>query len=210
MDFRLPDAMRCKSNLGLTSLAYPPLRLAHRAGVTTVIEAPFSYNLIQGISVAFRTGARHKLEAGAVPQREVALHARIIHDGTEQNAMVSTRVATLRGLLLQGLHEKQDSIYARVVKVCSSYTQIPFIQYFIHAQLQSQLPLVISVEKADIMATLIDLKAELESVSNATLHLVFAGATESHLIADEIAKAGVGVILAPLRSFPRLWDQKRL
>lgn len=59
------------------------------------------------------------------------------------------------------------------------------------------------------MATLLQLKEEIETVSNATLHMVFAGATESHLIAPELAEAGVGVILAPLRSFPRLWDQKR-
>lgn len=66
-----------------------------------------------------------------------------------------------------------------------------------------------SVEKADIMATLLQLKAEVEAASNATLHMVFVGATESHLIAPELVKSGVGVILAPLRSFPRLWDQKR-
>ena len=66
-----------------------------------------------------------------------------------------------------------------------------------------------SVEKADIMATLLQLKIEVEAASKATLHMVFAGATESHLIASELAEAHVGVVLAPLRSFPRLWDQRR-
>ncbi|KAG9120123.1 hypothetical protein FRC07_004525, partial [Ceratobasidium sp. 392] len=163
--------------------------LAHRGGVTTMIEAPFSYGLIQGVSTAFRTGAAHKLEPGAISQREVALHVRIIHDSTEQNSMVSTKVATLRRLLLGGLHGDKHSIYARVAR--------------------GRLPLVISVEKADIMATLLRLKSEVEAISNSTLHLVFAGATESHLLANEISEAKVDVILAPLRSFPRLWDQKR-
>ncbi|KAF8597516.1 hypothetical protein BDV93DRAFT_547903 [Ceratobasidium sp. AG-I] len=163
--------------------------LAYRGGVTANIEAPSSSGLIQGVSVAFRTGAAHKLEAGAIAQREVALHARIIHDETGANAMVSTKVATLRKLLLGGLDGDKDSIYARVVK--------------------GQLPFVVSVEKADIMATLLQLKIEVEAASNAVLHMVFAGATESHLIASELAKAQVGVILAPLRSFPRLWDQRR-
>ncbi|KAG9090536.1 hypothetical protein FS749_000470 [Ceratobasidium sp. UAMH 11750] len=163
--------------------------LAHRGGVTTMIEAPFSSGLIQGISSAFRTGVAHKLEPGAISKQEVALHARIVHDYLKGNTMVSTKVATLRKLLLDGLTGDRDNVYARVVK--------------------GQLPLVVSVEKADIMATLIQLKAEIEGASNITLHLVFAGATESHLLASEIAQAQVGVILAPLRSFPRLWDQKR-
>ncbi|KAG8717415.1 hypothetical protein FRC09_014312 [Ceratobasidium sp. 395] len=163
--------------------------LAHRGGVTTMIEAPFSYGLIQGVSVAFRTGAGHRLEPGAISRREVALHARIIHDSSEHNAMVSTKIATLRRLLLGGLDKEEHSIYARVIK--------------------GGLPLVVSVEKADIMATLLQLKLDIEKIPNHTLHLVFAGATEAHLLANEISEAKVGVILAPLRSFPRLWDQKR-
>ncbi|KAG8778619.1 hypothetical protein FRC12_024891 [Ceratobasidium sp. 428] len=163
--------------------------LAHRGGVTTMIEAPFSYGLIQGVSVAFHTGAAHRFEPGAISRREVALHARITHDSSEHNAMVSTKIATLRKLLLGGLDEEKHSIYVRVVK--------------------GSLPLVVSVEKADIMATLLQLKLNIEKASNRTLHLVFAGATESHLLANEISEAKVGVILAPLRSFPRLWDQKR-
>ncbi|CAE7168032.1 unnamed protein product [Rhizoctonia solani] len=59
------------------------------------------------------------------------------------------------------------------------------------------------------MATLLDFKKELEGVTHSALHLVFAGATESHLIADQIAKANVGVILAPLRPNPQFWDQIR-
>ncbi|CAE6499562.1 unnamed protein product [Rhizoctonia solani] len=159
--------------------------LSHRGGVTTIIEAPFSYDgFIQGVSVAFRSGARHKLEPGAVPYREVALHIRLVRGQGESS--VSTKIAVLRKLLLDA---QEGSVYARVIK--------------------GEMPLVVLVENADIMATLLDLKVELEDLSNSKLHLVFSGATESHLIADEIAKAGVGVILAPLRPMPQFWDQIR-
>ncbi|CAE6444840.1 unnamed protein product [Rhizoctonia solani] len=159
--------------------------LSYRGGVTTIIEAPFSYNgFIQGVSVAFRSGAIHKLEPGAVPYREVALHVRLVRGQGESG--ISTRIATLRRLLLDA---EKGSVYARVIK--------------------GELPLVVLVENADIMATLLDLKKELEGTSNSTLHLVFAGATESHLIAHELAKANVGVILAPLRPMPHFWDQIR-
>ncbi|KAJ1304899.1 hypothetical protein OPQ81_006033 [Rhizoctonia solani] len=159
--------------------------LSHRAGVTVIIEAPFSYSgFIQGVSVAFRSGARHKLEPGAVPYREVALHVRLLRG--QGDSGVSTEIGALRKLLFNA---KEGSVYARVIK--------------------GELPLVVLVENADIMATLLDLKKELEGVFKSTLHLVFAGATESHLIADEIAKANVGVILAPLRPIPQFWDQVR-
>ncbi|CUA75385.1 hypothetical protein RSOLAG22IIIB_11709 [Rhizoctonia solani] len=159
--------------------------LSYRGGVTTIIEAPFSSNgFIQGVSVAFRSGARHKLERGAVPYREVALHVRLVRG--EGEGGISTRIATLRRLLSD---PEEGSVYARVAR--------------------GELPLVVLVENADIMATLLDLKKELEAASNSSLHLVFAGATESHLVADQLAKANVGVILAPLRPIPLFWDQMR-
>ncbi|KAG8736261.1 hypothetical protein FRC10_009537 [Ceratobasidium sp. 414] len=164
--------------------------LAHRGGVTTMIEAPFSSGLIQGTSSAFRTGVTRRLEPGAISKQEVALHARITHDNPGGDAMVSTKVAALRRLLLGGLTGDQGNAYARVIKVRASF------------------PLVVSAEQADIMATLIRVKSEIENVSNSTLHLVFAGSTESHLLATEIAGAKIGVILAPPKSFPRLWDQR--
>ncbi|CEL60594.1 hypothetical protein RSOLAG1IB_03832 [Rhizoctonia solani AG-1 IB] len=159
--------------------------LSHRGGVTTIIEAPFSSGLIQGVSVAFRSGVKHKLEPGAVSRREVALHVRLVR-GHEAGNGISTKIATLRRLFLDA---EEGSVYARVVK--------------------GKLPLVVLVENADIMATLLGLKEEIESASGSTLHLIFSGATEAHLIADKIAKADVGVILAPLRSIPQFWDQIR-
>lgn len=69
--------------------------------------------------------------------------------------------------------------------------------------------LVIHVDNADIMATLLRLKFEHESQLN-KLQMTFAGAIEAHLLAAEISKAGVSVILAPSRPYPSGWDQKRM
>jgi hypothetical protein len=60
------------------------------------------------------------------------------------------------------------------------------------------------------MATLLELKSEIEDLTSIPLRLTFAGATEAHIIAKEIAAAGVGVIVIPSRSFPASWDRARV
>ncbi|KAH6910360.1 hypothetical protein BKA70DRAFT_1272879 [Coprinopsis sp. MPI-PUGE-AT-0042] len=57
---------------------------------------------------------------------------------------------------------------------------------------------VIDVQSADIMATLIELKAEVDSrLEGKKAKFTFVGANEAHLLAKEIGQAGVGVILSP-------------
>jgi hypothetical protein len=72
------------------------------------------------------------------------------------------------------------------------------------------MPLVVHVDNADIMAVLLRLKAEYETQFNGTILLTFVGAAEAHLLADEIKKAGVSVVLTPSRPFPGDWDQRRM
>lgn len=43
-----------------------------------------------------------------------------------------------------------------------------------------------NVDSADIMATVLNLKAEVENAKNSTIKLVFSGATEAHLLAEDI------------------------
>lgn len=45
------------------------------------------------------------------------------------------------------------------------------------------------VDSADIMATLLKLKAEVEKASKSSIKLVFSGASEAHLLADDIGNA---------------------
>ena len=75
---------------------------------------------------------------------------------------------------------------------------------------QGKIPLVISVENADAIASLIRLKAEVESDLDTKLKFVFAGATEAHLLAKEIGESGAGVIIAPARPFPHSWEERRM
>lgn len=69
---------------------------------------------------------------------------------------------------------------------------------------------MVDVNSADIMATLLRLKAEYETRTTKTLRLTFAGAQESHLLAHEIASAGVSVIATRPKPFPFTWDTRRM
>lgn len=60
------------------------------------------------------------------------------------------------------------------------------------------------------MATLIDLKKEIETKYKTQIQLTFSGAAESHLLAKEIADAGVGIILISARPFPATWGSRRM
>ena len=72
------------------------------------------------------------------------------------------------------------------------------------------MPLVIEVHSADIMASLINLKREIETGHKTLLRITFSGATEAHILAKEIGAAKVGVILNPVRPFPASWKSRRM
>lgn len=94
-------------------------RLAYRAGVTTAVTAPQSFGFLHGLSVAFNTGAAHKLEEGAVVQNVAALHVSITLGSVFGGASVSvsTQIAALRRLLLGGAGGDLGLQFERVVKV---------------------------------------------------------------------------------------------
>lgn len=72
------------------------------------------------------------------------------------------------------------------------------------------MPLVVNVDSADVMATILTLKLEYEASSGKRIRLTFAGASEAHLLAEEIGKAGVSVILTSPRPYPGSWEKRRL
>ncbi|KAJ7242763.1 composite domain of metallo-dependent hydrolase [Mycena haematopus] len=164
--------------------------LAYRNGVATAITAPAGYGLLQGLSVSFSLGSRNKLEKGAVIQEIAAMHLSISMGSASS---VSTQIATLRRLLLKpSIHEQQKFWFQEIN--------------------QGPIPMVVSVDSADIMANLLLLKKEVEAQYGPTMkmEMTFVGGAEAHLLAPEIAAAGVGVILAPPRSFPYTWEQRRI
>lgn len=70
--------------------------------------------------------------------------------------------------------------------------------------------MVVSVESADIIAHVIQLKRESEEESRKELRLTLSGATEAHLLAKEISEANIGVIIRRTRSFPEEWENRRM
>ncbi|KLO05758.1 hypothetical protein SCHPADRAFT_917689 [Schizopora paradoxa] len=156
--------------------------LAYRAGVTRAISAPVGPGPLLGLSTTFRTSALNGAEENAVIEEETALHV-VVEKGMRES--VSTIIGWLRSALAKG-----KGVWKKVVS--------------------GELTLVVHVDSADIMATLLHLKSEVESHSGSTSQMTFAGATEAHLLASEIAEAGVSVILSPSRPFPGSWDQRRI
>ncbi|KAJ8582701.1 composite domain of metallo-dependent hydrolase [Rhizopogon salebrosus TDB-379] len=159
--------------------------LAYRAGVTMGITAPSSNGLIVGLSTMFSTGAAHRLEGGAVIQDVAALHVQIGHSNIGPS--VSTQIAALRNILLG---EESSNMFSEVAK--------------------GKIPLVVQVQNADIIASLIQLKNEVKAQTSTDIQLTIAGAAEGHLLAKELGEAGVGVILTPSRPFPNVWESKRI
>ena len=78
--------------------------------------------------------------------------------------------------------------------------------------MQGAAPLVIDVDSADILATLIALKSEAERVLGVSVPLkfTFSGGGEAHLLAKEIGQAGIGVVLTQPRPFPKMWDAHKM
>jgi hypothetical protein len=183
--------------------------LAYRNGVTTAITAPTGNGFLQGLSTAFSAGSLNALARGAVVQKETALHVTISLSLTPS---VSTQIATLRSQLF----ESSLKPWVRVRRVCLSFVMLFIICLHSHqfslssSSLQGDIPLVVNVDSADIMATLVNLKREFEDITLNKLKLTFSGAAEAHLLAEEIAKAGISVILTSPRTYPFSWEQRRM
>jgi hypothetical protein len=130
----------------------------------------------------------------------------------------STQVAILRRLLDGEGKGEVGRWFREVRKVCDSTSCLrTFFLMFIWFDfgVQGKIRLVVDVESADIMATLLRLKAEVESkVFNETklhqkLKLTFSGATEAHILARELSHAKVGVLVHP-RPYPYFWESRRM
>ncbi|KAH7928042.1 hypothetical protein BV22DRAFT_1083961 [Leucogyrophana mollusca] len=159
--------------------------IAYRSGVTAAVVAPKSRGFLSGLSTVFATGAAHKLEKGAVIQDVAAIHIAIGHGNSGPS--VGTQIAALRHELLGHAAQSQFSSLSK-----------------------GGIPLVIEVQNADIIASLILLKKEFEQHTGGKLKLTLVGAAEAHLLAKEISEADIGVILTPSRAFPSNWESKRI
>ena len=66
------------------------------------------------------------------------------------------------------------------------------------------------MKNADIIASLLKLKQEVEAISGTPMRMTLVGAGEAHLVAAELAAANVGVIVTPPRPFPYTWEGRRV
>jgi hypothetical protein len=158
--------------------------LAYRAGVTRGVVAPRGRRFWSGISTLFSTGALNRLDEGAVLQEDVGVHVAIRHWG--QTPSVSTQVGVLRRLLTDS---KEG--YFKDVR-------------------EGKATLVVEADSADIIATLILLKKEVEESAGNKIHLTITGGVEAYLVASELAEANIGVIQTPSRPFPTFWERRRI
>ncbi|KAJ7164020.1 carbohydrate esterase family 9 protein [Mycena crocata] len=162
--------------------------LAYRAGVTSAIVAPTMRGVFGGLGVAFSLGAAHKLERGAVLQEVTAVHMRVMQ--SLSGPSVSTQIVLLRRLLLSPPNGSSKMWFQKVTN--------------------GEVPLVVEAHSADIIASLILLKQEVENAEGTKIQMTVTGATEAHLLAKELGEASVGVILNPARSFPFFWEDRRI
>ncbi|CAL1706960.1 unnamed protein product [Somion occarium] len=157
------------------------------AGVTAGIVAPIHDLFFAGLSTTFSTAARNKLSEGAVIQDVNALHVSVRHFGSPS---VSTQIGTLRHLLLH----PDDSHAGKWFKNVA----------------EGEETLVVEADSADVIATLVSLKKEVEKQYRSKVKLTISGGIEAYLLAKDLAHADVGVIQVPARPFPAVWEQRRI
>ncbi|KAF9241518.1 carbohydrate esterase family 9 protein [Melanogaster broomeanus] len=158
---------------------------AYRFGVTSAITAPSSTGFLAGLSTHFSLGVDHALKEGAIINKVAGLHVAISHAIVPPS--ISTQIATLRRLLL---HPTEGDYFANVA--------------------MGHIPIVIQAHSADIIATLINLKTEVENATGCPIKMTITGASEAHILAHELSHADIGVILNPARPFPSSWEAQRI
>ncbi len=197
------------------------LRVSHDYAATRAISAPaltggFTHH---GTSVGFLTGAAHALAPAAVFAPDLAVHRTLTLAAKRgPTPSISTAVGALRHALLQ-------AVAAATNANANANATDPFSEEaYLAKVVAGELPLAVTVHSADAIAALLSVKALVDetiaakaaatSTSSSAeappkIRLVIVGGAESHLVARELAAAGVGVLLAPLQSYATTWDQRR-
>ncbi|KAK7947866.1 amidohydrolase [Apiospora aurea] len=187
------------------------LRYAHRYGVTRAISAPgfTGAGTHFGVSAGFRTwGYDTVLEGGAVFKEEVAVHYTLQEAAAKAggSGTVSGAVGALRRKLLKAVGDDEAAGEGSNETAADAFAE----EAYLGRVVRGEVPLAITAHSADGIAGALKLKKQVEEASGqAGLTMVIIGGAESHLVADELAEAHVGVVLAPLQSYRTSWDQRR-
>lgn len=187
------------------SLEGKGLTAAYSHGVTRAISVPAYNGGHKGLSVGFRTGAKHSLVAGGVWEDEVAVHYTLtLAAKTSKTPSLSSAVNELRMKLMKAIDANATD------------SGLSLEDKKLKQVVEGEMPLVIDVHSADIIAAILRVKVDVESALRqkdgappANINLILFGGAESHLLAPELAAANTSVILAPLLPYSETWDQRR-
>ncbi|KAK3321904.1 hypothetical protein B0H66DRAFT_531267 [Apodospora peruviana] len=184
------------------------LHVSYKYGVTKAISAPkfSSAGTHHGTSVGFLTGAVTALDNGAVFASDVGVHYTLDTPAKrgEGTPSLSAAVGALRRKLLEAAAANQSS--AAATSTAEAYSEASFLKKVINGSL----PLLITAHSADAIAAVLKIQSELyEATSGWAIRVVIIGGAESWLLAEELAEAKVGVVLAPLQSYANTWAERR-
>ncbi|KAI3325640.1 amidohydrolase [Xylariaceae sp. AK1471] len=180
------------------------LHYALKYGVTRAISAPEYSGAAthQGTSVGFRIGAKHPLEKDAVFSEDAAVHYTLDLQAKSGSTSISNAVGSLRRKLLGAIESNTT--------ITDPFSESAFLKRVV----EGSLPLVITAHSADVIAAILKVKSTVDNAITSSggddgIRLVIIGGAESFIVADELAAAGVGVVLSPLLSYRKTWDQRR-
>ncbi|KAK8034743.1 carbohydrate esterase family 9 [Apiospora rasikravindrae] len=157
---------------------------ARIGGVTRVITPPElgSNGMLQGVSAGLRTSGTRTVLDGGIFRDDVGLHA-VIGDANKAKGSVSQAIQTLRGILQENRGKANESAYGLVA--------------------DGLMPLLVSVVNLAATQQIIAIKRDFPSVK-----IVLNGGHAAPLVANELADAGIPVILSATRPGFVTWEGK--
>ncbi|CAK7262655.1 hypothetical protein SEPCBS119000_000078 [Sporothrix epigloea] len=179
------------------------LRVAHKYGITRAVSAPKHHGGFThyGTSAGFLTNAANQLENGAIFATDAAVHYTLdLSAKSGSTPSISSAIGSLRAKLLKAVEENKESKNST-----DPYSESAFLRKVV----VGEMPLVITVHSADAIAAILTVMEEVEIATSKYIRLTILGGAEAHLLADVLAAAEVGVILAPLLSYRTTWDQRK-
>ncbi len=163
---------------------------AYKTGVTTAMVAPGSANVLGGECTVVKTKGRTVKEM--LVAEKVGIKAAMGENPkrvySEQDKTPSTRMA-VAGLLRKTLLEVED--YWAKKQAADDYWERDIKWEALAPVLNGRLPLKTHAHRADDIMTVLRIAEEFD------LKLTLEHGTEGHKVADELAEAGVPVIVGP-------------
>jgi hypothetical protein len=157
------------------------LEEAYKGGVLTTISTPISRNVVIGVSAAFKTGANSILYEGSLLSSAAALHFQIGDSAKSgQFPTISSQISFLRQVFTDNI--QLDNRYGQAAR--------------------GETPIIVMVNNKDEIASLIRLKEK--TIPKARLAIM--GGAEAHLLAAQLARAKIAVILRPYLCTPDNFD----